>query len=77
MAFFDEISKKITDVSQATIQKTKDMTDTMKHTSMISDEEKSIRANYAKLGEAYFNNNRNCTEGEYASIIAQINDSFA
>lgn len=77
MAFFDDISKKLSDVSQATIQKTKDMTDTMKYSSVISDEEKSIKTNYAKLGELYYNEIKDCAEGVYGPIVAQINESVA
>lgn len=43
MSFFDEVGKKITDVSQETIQKTRNMADTAKMNSAISDEQQKIK----------------------------------
>ena len=42
MAFFDELSKKVTEASQKTIAKTKELADTSRLNSMISEEEKVI-----------------------------------
>ncbi len=77
MAFLDDLGKKITDVSQATLQKTKDMTETMRYTSMISDEEKNIRSYYTKLGEMFFTEVKDNPEGEYVSVVDQIKSAMA
>ena len=43
-AFFDEVGKKISKTSQGMAQKTKNLTETVKLNSMISDEEKNINS---------------------------------
>lgn len=53
MSFFNEMGKKITDVSQETIQKTKNMADTVKLNSAISDEEQKIKDACEQIGRIY------------------------
>ena len=53
MSFFDEVGKKITDVGQGTIQKTKNMADTAKLNSVISDEESKIKNTCEQIGRIY------------------------
>ncbi len=77
MAFFEDIGKRITDVSQATIQKAKDTTETMRYSSLIADEEKSIRSLYIQLGELYYKENKDHAAGEYASIVDEINTAHS
>ena len=75
MAFFDEIGKKITDVSQQTVKKTKEMAEILKYNSMISDEEKNIRDHYLKLGEMYYKDHADQTDGDYSELMTKINES--
>ena len=53
MSFFDEVGKKITDVGQGTIQKTKNMADVAKLNSVISEEEQKIKSAYEQIGQIF------------------------
>lgn len=75
MAFLDDLGKKISDASQSTIQKTKDMADTAKLSSLISEEEKSIRANYTIIGEICYNAMKDNPEPDYAQYVSLITES--
>lgn len=54
MAFFDKLSKTVTEVSQKTIAKAKELADTSRLNSMISEEEKVIANQYFQIGKLYF-----------------------
>lgn len=75
MDFFNEIGKKITDAGQKTIKKTRDMTDTIKYNSMISDEEKTIKTCYLKIGELYYKKFAVQADEEFKSLVDQITDA--
>ena len=75
MAFFDDISKKITDVSQTTIQKGKGMAETAKYNSLISDEEKKIAAIYGQIGKLYAEIHGAAPEESFAEYINLLEDS--
>lgn len=49
MAFFDKLSKTVTEVSQKTIAKAKELADTSRLNSMISEEEKVIANQYFQI----------------------------
>lgn len=53
MPFFNDLGKKLSQAGQSAIQKTKDMTDTVKLNSAISDEERNIEKNYSEIGKLY------------------------
>lgn len=53
MAFFDKLSKTVTEVSQKTIAKAKELADTSRLNSMISEEEKVIANQYFQIGKLY------------------------
>ena len=75
MAFFDDLGKKISDAGQSTIQKTKDLADTAKYTSQISDEEKNIKTNYALIGELYYEEMKDQPGDAYAQYVEKITES--
>ena len=75
MAFFDDISKKITDVSQTTIQKGKGMAETAKYNSLISDEEKKIAAIYGQIGKLYAEVHGEAPEESFVEYINLLKDS--
>lgn len=50
MGFFDDLGKKVTDVGQKTVKKTKEMSETVKINSLISDEEKKLNSAYCQIG---------------------------
>lgn len=53
MAFFDDLSKKITDASTKTIQKGKDLTDVARLNAQISAEENRINTLYGMIGKQH------------------------
>jgi len=75
MAFFDEVSKKISQTSQSVTQKTKDMAETVRLNSQISDEEKKTDGFLLQLGKVYFAKHSVDPEPEFAELIAGIEES--
>lgn len=75
MTFFDEIGKRMSEAGQKTIQKTKELSDTTRLNSMISDEEKSINNNYFQIGKLYVSNHQDNYEESFADMISAINES--
>lgn len=59
MAFFDKIGKTVTEVSQKTIAKTKELADTSRLNTMISEEERIIANQYFQIGKLYVSIHRN------------------
>ena len=53
MGFFDNIGKTLSNAGQTIAQKSKDVVDTAKLNSAISDEQKIIAAAYEKIGRLY------------------------
>ncbi len=76
MAFFDEVSKKLTQAGQDAIQKTKDIADITKYNSAISNEEKTLNDIYFQLGKAFFDSCETPDEA-YASYFDAIRASKA
>ena len=80
MSFLDNIGKTISDVSQSTIQKGKDIADTAKYNSLISEEEKKMANLYEQIGRHYV---EVCGESpeesfvEYLTALKQMQDTVA
>lgn len=72
MAFFEEVGKKLTQASQTTIQKTKEIADVTKLNSQISDEENKVRSMYATIGQKYFEMYEEDQEAVFAEDILCI-----
>lgn len=75
MGFFDDLGKKVSDAGQKTIQKTKEMSDTAKFNSMISEEEKKINNNYYQVGKLYVSIHGTECEEDFKGMIAAIRES--
>lgn len=75
MAFFNEIGKRVSEAGQKTIQKTKELSDTTRLNSMISDEEKRINNNYFQIGKLYVSLHQDDYEENFLGIISEINES--
>lgn len=75
MAFFDDLSKKLTQAGQATIQKTKEIADITRINSNISDEEKRISNFYTEIGKLYFSLHSEDFESDFAGMFDGINVS--
>ena len=72
MSFFDEVGKKITDVGQGTIQKTKNLADVAKLNSAISEEEQKIKTSYEQIGRVYAVKYRENPDPEVADFVKTV-----
>lgn len=72
MAFMDMIGKKIAQTGQETVQKTKNMAESVKLSSMVTDEEKKIRQLFSEIGEMYYQIHRSDPENTFTPYIMQI-----
>ena len=72
MSFFDEVGKKITDVGQGPIQKTKNMADVAKLNSVISEEEQKIKSAYEQIGQIYVQKYRQNPEPDLEAYVRAI-----
>ncbi len=77
MAFFDDISKKISQASQGVAQSTKNFANITKLNNMVSEEEKKIETLYYQLGRAYYDNFATSADPELAGYINAINTALA
>lgn len=77
MAFLDTLGKKVTEVGQKTIQKTKDFSDTSRLSGLISDERKKIDNNYFRIGKLYAAMHRADCEEEFVGMLNGIVESEA
>lgn len=75
MSLFDDIGRKVTDVGQKTIQKTRDFSDTARFQANISDEEKKINNLYFEIGKMYVEKHRNDCEDFFRGMVSAINES--
>lgn len=75
MAFFDDLSKKITDASTKTIQKGKDLTDVARLNSQISAEENRINTLYGMIGKQYMELHRKDAEDAFAGLVASVTEA--
>ncbi|MBR1738282.1 MAG: zinc ribbon domain-containing protein, partial [Firmicutes bacterium] len=77
MGFFDELGKKVTDMGQKTLQKTKDLSDTMKIRGMISDAEKRVESLYVEVGKLYVSRHSSDPEPGFEGFITNIAETEA
>ncbi len=75
MAFLDNIGKKISDVSQSTIQKSKELADSAKYKSLISDEEKKITNTHTQMGKLYAELHADAPEEAFAGFMEALKAS--
>ena len=75
MAFFDDLSKKLSQTSADVMKKTKDFADTTKLNGMISDEEKRIQEAFRQIGKTYFEAHKDAPDAEMAEFVAQVIDA--
>jgi len=77
MAFFDKLSKTVTEAGQKTIAKTKELADTSRLNSMISEEETVITNQYFQIGKLYVSIHKEDFEEDFAGMIATIMEAEA
>ena len=79
MAFIDDLSKKITNTGQTTIQKSKEMADIVKYNSMIYDKQRQLKGIYESLGKRYielYENNPDPAFMEFVAATSEINKTI-
>ena len=72
MAFFDDISKKISKATQTVAQKTKDVTGVAKLNLSILEEEKKINKTYAEIGKLYVEKFADNADESMKELIATV-----
>ena len=75
MGIFDKIGKKVSDAGQKTIQKTKEMSDTVKLNSGIAEEEKKMNDWYCQIGKLYVSIHSTDFEDEFQELVHAIQES--
>ena len=75
MAFLDALNDKISKLSQDAIQKTKDMSDSVKISNAIREEENQQNILYQKIGELYYHDCKDAAQGDFLVWCQQITES--
>ena len=75
MAFFDELGKRLTSTGQTAVQKTKDVAETARLNSSISDEERERAKCYTEIGKLYAKLHANDYEPEFAPYFEALRRS--
>ena len=77
MAIFDDISKKISEVSQSAAGKTRDTADLFKLKGEISDEEKKLTSLYAEIGKLYCTLHSEDFEPQFQGLMAGVKETVS
>lgn len=76
MAFFDDLSKKLSNAGQGAVQSTKNFANVSKINTMISDEEKKINDTYFRIGKLYFELFGAEPHAQLAECVQSVKDSM-
>jgi len=72
MAFFNDIGKKIGSAAGATAAKAKDLAETTKLNSQVSDQEKQIEKLYTEIGKKVFELDRDNLESPVSELCGKV-----
>lgn len=75
MAFFDRLGKSVSEVSQKTIAKTRELADTSKLNALIGEQERTLNNLYFQIGKLYVSLHRNDFEEEFAGMLHGVADA--
>lgn len=75
MAFFDQLSQKLTQTSQDAVKKTKDMAEVVRLNSAITEETKKIEAGYREIGKLYYEQCADRDDPIFQAHVAEIKQS--
>lgn len=75
MSFFDDLGKKLSQAGQSAAQKTKEIAETAKLNSQISDEEKKISDLYLQIGKLYVSLHDENHEADFDELIRSLHES--
>ena len=74
MAFFDELSKKLSGVSRVAVRKAKEVTDIGSLKLQIADENRKLSKIYENLGREYYDRFQDEAAEELSGLVKQIKD---
>ena len=74
MAFFDDLGRKLTSVSQSAVQKTKDVADIAKINAEISELERTVNNLYYQIGKLYVAKHAADYKSDFADMIGSEGD---
>jgi len=77
MGILDEIGKKIAKSSQETVKKAKSIAETTRLNNQIAEEQRTLTAFYAQIGEKYYVSNKNAPAEEYAQFCDRVTAGLA
>ena len=72
MAFFDQLSSKLSQTSQSAVQKTKDMAEVVRLNSQISERERRTEQLYREIGKRYYEQCAGRNEELFREQVAEL-----
>ena len=75
MDFIEQLSKKISQVSQEAVEKTKNIADTVKINALITNEENKINSAYLQIGKIYVKNYAELEDKKFTRLIDMIEEA--
>lgn len=76
MAFFDDLTRKLTMVGQEAASQTKIFAEKTRINSKISDEERQLNSIYQLLGKTYYEANKDNPNADYGDLLLSIKDAY-
>jgi hypothetical protein len=77
MALFDDIKRKVADTTQGAVKATKELAETARLNSQISDEQRKIGNHYSQIGKLYYEQYGNNAEPPFDEMCAAIRAAAA
>ncbi len=79
MAFidFDDISRTLAGKGKEAAQKAKDVAEIVQLKAQATSEKNKVKSLYAAIGQLYYKNHKDDTDGEYQSIVDEITKSLS
>ena len=74
MAFFDTLSKKLSDAGQSVSQQTKNLGEINRLNNLIAENRKGISQRCFELGKAYYQAHHEEENVEFPALVSQIRD---
>ena len=72
MSFWDNLGKKVTDAGQITVQKTKEISEVSRISTLISQNEENIRRLYTQIGMKYYDMHKSDSEEDSGDGLGEL-----
>lgn len=72
MGFFDDLGKKVSDVSQKAVEKTQEISEVARLNSLISQNENKLNSAYCQIGKLFVSTHADNCEPEFAEMVATV-----